>query len=297
MKRSKYRLGRIGRLTIDRIVSIGAYLDGGDTDILLPNRYLPSNAAPGVEVEVFVYHDNEGRLIATTMRPFVEVGQVALLRAVSVTDSGAYMEWGIHKDLFVPFREQMQLIHEGGRYFVYAYIDHVSGKIVGSAKLSKHLGNIPPSYSPGDEVSALVYERIDPGYRMIVDHTHWGMVYSDTLPMPLAIGAQVKAFVIRLREDGKIDLSLKPVGYGRIDSESERLIRILQKRGGRLPIGDKSMPEEILEHTGMSKKTFKMAVGTLYRRRLIRLTPTTIVLNDIASATEVGADGLPGPNN
>lgn len=286
MKRSKYQLGRIGRLTIDRIVSIGAYLDGGDTDILLPNRYLPSDAAPGMEVEVFVYHDNEGRLIATTMRPLVEVGQVALLHAVSVTDSGAYMGWGIHKDLFVPFREQTQLIREGGRYFVYAYIDHVSGKIVGSAKLSKHLGNIPPSYSPGDEVSALVYERIDPGYRMIVDHTHWGMIYSDTLPMPLAIGAQVKAFVIRLRDDGKIDLSLKPIGYDRIDSESERLLHMLQRRGGRLPIGDKSSPEEIMQHTGMSKKTFKMAVGMLYRRRLIGIAPTAIALNETVSTPE-----------
>ncbi len=280
MNKRKFRIGQTNRLTIDRIVSIGAYLDGGDTDILLPNRYLPADAAAGMEVEVFIYHDNEGRLIATTMQPYVEVGQIALLQAVSTTESGAYMEWGIHKDLFVPFREQMQLIREGGRYFIYAYIDHVSGKIVGSAKLSKHLGNVPPRYNPGDEVSALVYERIDPGYRTIVDHTHWGLIYADTLPMPLAIGATLKAYVVRLRDDGKLDISLDRVGYGRIDTESDRLMHLLQKAGGRLPIGDKSSPEEIQEYTGMSKKTFKMAVGALYRQRLLCITPTTIALSD-----------------
>lgn len=284
----KYLLGRINSLVIDRIVSIGAYLNGGDTDILLPNRYLPSDAAPGQTIDAFIYHDNEGRIIATTMQPLVQVGEVARLRAVSVTENGAYMEWGIHKDLFVPFREQMQLIREDHYYFIYAYIDQVSGKIVGSAKLNKHIGNIPPTYTPGDEVSAIVYEQIDPGFRMIVDHTYWGMIYSDTLPMPLSIGANIKAFVVRLRDDGKIDLSINRVGYKRIDSETERLLHLLEKAGGSLPIGDKSRPEEIQKHTGMSKKTFKMAVGSLYKQHLIQIAPTTIKLANKNNTKEIG---------
>ena len=275
---STYQLGRLQELPILRLVSIGAYLDGGVQDILLPIRYLPEGAKEGDLVKVFVYHDNEGRLIATTLTPLAEVGQVAYLRCSSVTEAGAFLEWGIHKDLFVPFREQTTKMQEGYSYIVFLYIDQMSGKIVGSARLQKHLDNTPASYSPGQAVQTLVTEQHELGYRVVIEHQHWGMLYTDDTPRMLRRGESVTAYVVRVREDNKVDLSLTPVGYAKMDGESQRLLSLIKEQGGSLPIGDKSSPEAIYRLTKMSKKTFKMALGSLYKAKQVVLSPTEVRL-------------------
>lgn len=225
---STYQLGRIQSLPILRLVSIGAYLDGGIQDILLPLRYLPEGAKEGDMVSVFVYHDNEGRLIATTLTPLAQVEEVGYLRCSSVTDAGAFLEWGIHKDLFVPFREQSTKMQELG-------------------------------------------------YRCVIEDKHWGLLYSDTAPRMLQRGERIEAYVIRLREeDNKVDLSFVPVGYQKVDGEQARLLTILEKHHGRLPIGDKSPAEDVMRLTGMSKKTFKMVLGSLYKAGLVTLAPTEV---------------------
>lgn len=277
---SPYRLGRTCQLEVLRLVSIGAYLEWEDEmGVLLPIRYLPEGTQMGDKLEVFVYHDNEGRPIATTLQPFAEVGETAFLECVSVTSAGAFLSWGIHRDLFVPFAEQRTKMQEGAYYAVHLYVDQLSGKIVGSAKLQKHIGNILPDYKVGAEVSALIVEHNDVGYRCVVDHLHWGMIYDEDMPELPHRGDRLRAYVRRVREDGKLDLALRPVGYQRVGGDRERLLELLQKHGGRLPIGDKSPAEEVMHLSGMSKKSFKMAVGTLYRERRIRLMPTSIELS------------------
>ncbi len=274
---STYQLGRIQSLTILRLVSIGAYLDGGIQDILLPLRYLPEGAKEGDSVSVFIYHDNEGRLIATTLTPLAQVGEVAYLRCTSVTEAGAFLEWGIHKDLFVPFHEQSTKMQEGYSYIVYLYIDALSGKIVGSARLSKHLDNSPADYTPGSKVACIVTEQHERGYRCIIENKHWGLLYNDTAPHMLQRGEQIEAYVIRLREeDNKVDLSFVPVGYQKVDAEQARLLGLLEQNHGHLPIGDKSPADQVMRLTGMSKKTFKMVLGSLYKAGLVTLAPTEV---------------------
>lgn len=274
-----YLLGRTNHLEVLRIVSIGAYLEWEDeAGILLPLHYLPAETKVGDSLDVFVYHDNEGRLIATTMTPLAEVGQTAYLECVSLSNAGAFLGWGIHKDLFVPFAEQRSRMQEGNYYAVYLYIDQASGKIVGSAKLNKHIGNTLPHYKVGTSVRALVLEHNDIGYRCVVDDIHWGLIYDEDMPELPRRGDIMTAYIRRIREDGKIDLALRPVGYDRTEGDTTRLLRLLRSSGGSLPIGDKSPADEVLRLTGMSKKSFKMAVGALYKQRKITLTPTSITL-------------------
>lgn len=270
-------LGHKQQFKVNRLTEIGAYIDGGDTEILVPVKYLPQGIRPDDMLDVFIYHDNEGRLIGTTLSPLIEVGEVAALNCVSVTNHGAFMEWGIQRDLFVPFAEQSDEIVEGRKYLVYAYIDEVSGKVVGSTKLSKHLGNLPPQYNPGDKVSGVVYGRNDFGYRVVVDNKHWGMIYYSEDAVNYHHGDRVELYVVRLREDGRIDLSIKPVGLKRITNSADKLLDLLKKKK-RLPIGDKSDPQEIRKQTGLSKKAFKMAAGILYKERLIKIGPDSIEL-------------------
>lgn len=277
----RYQLGRINELEVLRLVSIGAYLDWETEDgVLLPLRYLPQGAKVGDILSVFVYHDNEGRLIATTLRPLALVGEVAYLPCVAVSAAGAFVEWGIHKDLFVPFAEQQSRMQEGQSYLVYLYIDRVSGKIVGSAKLSKHIGNLlPQDCKVGDKVQATLYERNDHGFRAVVEHKYWGILYEDQYSTEAwRRGQQLSCYISRIREDGRLDLSLRPIGYDRVAGDMTLLLRLLRESGGRIPIGDKSASEDIARLTGLSKKSFKAACGTLYKKRRVVLHPYEVVL-------------------
>lgn len=278
----KYRLGRINELKVLRLVSIGAYLEWETEDgVLLPIRYLPQGTHVGDILSVFVYHDNEGRLIATTLHPYALVGEVAYLSCVGVSGSGAFLEWGIHKDLFVPFAEQQGRMQEGSSYLVYLYIDRVSGKIVGSAKLSKHIGNLLPQASKvGDKVKAILYERNDHGFRAVVEHKYWGILYNDQHSSEgWRRGQELSCYISRIRDDGRIDLSMRPIGYDRVAGDMTHLLRLLRERGGSIPIGDKSSSDEIAQLSGLSKKSFKAACGVLYKKRRVKLYPYQVVLS------------------
>lgn len=277
---SLFQVGHINSLRVLRTVSIGAYLDGGDgTDILLPLKYLPAGGvSEGDVLDVFIYHDNEGRLIATTLRPYISVGEVAWLECVGTSAAGAFLDMGIHKDLLVPFSEQNRRMEVGHRYMVYLYLDQVSRRLVGSAKLNKHIGNLIPDCRPGDEVSVTVAENTPIGWKCIVNNKFWGMIYHDETDVSLSVGSKHRAYVVRSREDDKLDLSLQRVGYHRIDSSAVALHRLLHQNGGILKVGDKSDPEEIRRICGMSKKVFKQAAGSLYKDRIIKISDDKIEL-------------------
>lgn len=272
-------LGRILPLEISRFTPQGAYLKlEEEQEVLLPTRYLTPEMEVSSRVEVFLYHDNEGRLIATTERPLILLGETKLLRCRQCTAAGAFLEWGIMRDLFAPHSEQLDPMEEGYSYVVHLYIDQRSGRLTASSKLAKHIGNLPPNYRPGSKVEGIVVDRNEHGYRLVVDGLYWGMLYHGDLEQELDYGDQLEAYVVRTRDDGKLDLSPSQVGYRRRDEASEKLLALLRQHGGKLPIGDKSSPEEVLALTGMSKKLFKLTIGKLYRERLLELEDKAIRL-------------------
>lgn len=276
------RLGQYNTLPVGRIVEIGLYLDAGDgLEILMPKRYAPADAVVGQELQVFVYQDAEARLLATNEHPVATVGQVAYLQVGSVSAVGAFADWGTSKELLIPFREQSQRMEEGRRYLVYLYIDEVSGRIAGSARLDKWLDNVPPTYQDGEEVDIMVWKQTPIGWKVIVNHTHTGMLYRNQIFRDLHTGQRLRAWVRTVRDDDKIDLSLQPLGYRKmIDPAEATILKALHNHGGHLSITDHSTPELIAFELQMSKKTYKKAVGALYRQRRIRILPDGIELID-----------------
>ncbi len=268
-----FEVGKFNTLKIVKILNFGAYLDGRDgKEILLPTRYVPQEAEVGDEVNAFIYHDNEGRLIATTQRPYAIVGEFKLMRVRTVSQAGAFLEWGIMKDLFVPYREQKTTMLEGRWYLVYVKLDHVSGRVMGSAKIEKYLDNVPPTYTPNEEVDLIVAEKTDLGYKVIVNQTHTGLIYADEVFQPLHRGEELKGYIKNVREDDKIDISLTPMGYKqKVGGIADQILDTLKEAGGFLPIHDKSDPALIYERFHCSKKAFKQAIGTLYKNRYIIL--------------------------
>lgn len=274
-------IGTVSVFVVKRFTPQGIYisLEDFEKDILMPKRYVPSDIKEGDKIEAFIYHDNEGRLIATNMTPLIMVGQTRVLQCKSCTSSGAFFNWGIHRDLFVPFAEQQTQVKENHSYAVYAYLDKISGKVVGSTKLSKHIGNILPQYAKGDCVDAIVVGQNDVGYRIVVDDVFWGMIYFSDIVTYLEMFGSYKAYVVRVREDGKIDLSINPVGYEKVGQLEDTILQLLKTNKGQLNIGDKSDAEYVRAITGMSKKTFKMVVGALYKQKKIKVYPEKITLN------------------
>lgn len=270
-------IGKVNKLKVLREVSIGVYLDG-DTigDVLLPKRYVPEGTKEGDEVEVFIHLDSEDRLIATTERPLAQVGEFAWLKVVSVSKFGAFLDWGLMKDLLVPFREQKEKMEKDRYYAVYVYFDDETGRIVASAKVDRFLDNVSPDYNPGDEVKLFVVGRTELGYKAVINGLHSGLLYYNQVFKPLQLGQQTKGYIARVREDEKIDLLLERPGYEKVDELSQKLLDALQKAGGFLPLTDKSVPADIEQRLGMSKKTFKKAIGALYKQRLIELLPDGI---------------------
>jgi len=268
-------IGKYNKLKIVKDLSFGVYLDGGDgLEILLPARSVPHNVKPGDELEVFLYHDNEGRIIATTTHPNAVVGEFQFMEVKEVNKMGAFLEWGIMKDLLVPFKEQKTPMKEGRWYIVYVYLDHVSKRIVASARLDKFLNNIPPEYEYNQEVDLLVADPTALGYKVIINNTHWGLVYFDEIFSPLAKGEHIKGYIKEVRDDDKIDVSLSPLGYKRVKTIEETIVEVLQNHSGKLGISDKSDPEEIYAMFHCSKKAYKQAIGSLYKQRRI------VIVND-----------------
>jgi len=264
--------GRYNTLKVVKYVDFGVYLDGGEMgEILLPARYVPEVCEVGEDMEVFIYLDSEDRIIATTEKPFAQVGEFAMLQVVAVNNIGAFLDWGLMKDLLVPFREQKMNMVEGRFYLVYLYVDPDSNRIAASAKLEKFLDNVIPEYKVGEEVALIIESESELGYNAIINHLHRGILYHDELPAPLKKGQQMKAYIKKVREDKKIDLSLYRPGYQQVDSVSQNILDRLKEAGGYLPLTDKSDAVLVFDHFAISKKVFKKAIGALYKQRLIVL--------------------------
>jgi predicted RNA-binding protein (virulence factor B family) len=271
-KHSDIQLGRWNSLAVTRKVDFGLYLDGGEEgEVLLPTRYMPKEWAEGDKIDVFVYLDNEERLIATTEKPFAQVGDFAFLKVAWVNEYGAFLSWGPMKDLFVPFREQKMRMEVGNSYIVYIYIDELTYRIVATAKVDKYLDEAMPPYKSGDTVDCLVWQKTDLGFKAIVENRFGGLIYGNEVFRHLHVGDNVKAFVKLVRPDGKIDLSLQPSGMAAVEGFAPQLLDYLRQHDGHAPYGDKSPADDIYEEFGVSKKVFKKAIGDLYRQHLITL--------------------------
>lgn len=256
----------------------GFYLDGGEHgEILLPGRYAPQGVAPGTQMDVFIYRDSEDRLVATTESPLAMVGQFAYLRVVSVNPGlGAFLDWGLEKDLLLPLREFASPVRPGDRRVVRVTMDQKSDRIIASARLNRWLNRVVPHYSEGQKVNVIVIGETPLGFNAIVEHQHHGLLYRSELANPLATGAQLEAYVRAVRPDGKIDLALDRAGFHRIAPLTEQILAAITAAGGRLELHDNSSPEEIRAAFGISKKAFKQAIGSLYRARRIVIEPTGI---------------------
>lgn len=274
-------IGRYNTLRVIKEVDFGAYLDGGDEgEILMPIRYVPKDCQVGGYVDVFVYLDSEDRLIATTEKPFAQVGEFAMLRVKSINRVGTFLDWGIMKDLLVPFREQKVTMEDGRSYLVYIYVDSETKRIVASAKLNKFLNRAVPEYEIGQEVDLTIESETDLGYKAIVNNLHWGILYENEVFEQLDKGLKIKGYIKKIRTDNKIDLSLHPLGYLKVDPIAKMILDQLKKDGGFIPVSDKSDAESVYRVFGISKKTFKQAAGALYKRHLITITAEGIRLNN-----------------
>ena len=276
--RVRLQLGRMNRLTVVRSTQQGFYLKGGPEGILLPQRYVTEDMHIGDELEVFVYLDNEERLVATTERPLAQVGDFAWLRVAWVNQFGAFLDWGLMKDLFVPFREQKMKMQKDRSYIVHIHLDEETYRIMASAKVERYLCRDFPHYHGGDEVEILIWQKTDLGFKAIVDNKYQGQLYDNQIFQPLHTGYRLTAYVDHVRQDGKIDLTLQPTGRRQTLDFAEVLLRYLYENDGRCNLNDSSPAELISDRFCVSKKTFKRAVGDLYRRRLIVLTDDGIRL-------------------
>lgn len=273
--------GEYHSLRISRIADPGIYLvDDEGTEVLLPNRYVSLSDRVGDLAEVFIYHDSENRLIATREKPLATVGEAALLEAVDRNAHGVFLAWGITaKDLFMPNRNVPYEVQMGGRYLVYLYRDELTGRVVATTKLNKYISNAEITVRAREQVDVLVARKMEMGYRVVVNNRHWGMIYNDQIFSPIKLGDRLTGYVHRISQEGRIDIMLQQEGREQRDNASAKLLELLAKNKGTLSLGDKSSPEEIAALTGLSKKSFKRAVGALYKERRISLTDTTITLN------------------
>ena len=275
------QLGRTNRMTVARKVDFGLYLNGGPTgDILLPKRYAPKGIAVGDEIDVFIYLDQDERPIATTQQPKAMVGDFACLRVAWVNEHGAFLDWGLMKDVFCPFGEQKVKMEKDNYYMVYIHLDDESYRIVATAKIEKHLSREMPKMNRNDKVTALVWQQTELGYKVIVNNMFRGMIYKDQIFKPLRIGQKVEAYVSNVREDGKIDVALQMQGRKQTLSFSEQLHEYLFCHDGYCPFTDKTPAEDIYREFNVSKKVFKKAVGDLYKQRIISIAPDGIELKN-----------------
>ncbi len=260
--------GRYHELTVGRISDHGLYLEGDEgAEVLLPNRYVSLKDAVGDRKRVFVYHDSEDRLVATTEEPLATVGDIACLQVIDRNDHGAFLDWGLAaKHLFLPNRNQQGGVVVGHKYLVYVYEDSITGRAVASMRLRSVVANDEIGVVPGQQVDLIVASASDIGWRVIVNGRHWGMLYKNQLFAPVRVGDRLVGFVRRVTEDKRIDVAVQKQGYDEVKDAAVRLLTIIKERGGELPLGDRSTPEEVAMLTAMSKKVFKRALGMLMKR-------------------------------
>lgn len=265
-------LGEYNLLRIDRILDQGAYLvDEEENDVLLPNKYMAENAEVDDEVEVFVYNDSEDRLIATNLTPKFTLNEFAFLQVKDVNRFGAFLDWGLEKEIMVPFSEQNQRMEVDRWYVVRLLLDEKTNRLVASNKLNKFLETDFISVEVDEEVEVIVTERSDLGYTVIINHVHKGLIFANETFRELNVGETQKAYVKNIREDGKIDISLQKQGYVNVEPNAKRILEMLKENNGFLALTDKSQPEDIYSQLHISKKIFKKAIGSLYKSKLIRL--------------------------
>ena len=276
------RAGRIQKLTVSRISDYGLYLaDEEQNEVLLPNRYISLTDKPGDEKEVFLYHDSEDRLVATTETPLLRVGEAGYLRVVDKTAHGAFLDWGLYgKDLFLPNRNQQGGIIAGRSYIVYLYEDSVTGRCVATCKLKSFINNDIITVAPRQEVDLLVASESPIGYRVIINNRHWGMLYRNQLFRPIAVGDRTKGYVRKLTEDNRIDVSLQQTGFAQVKDSAEVLLQLVRDNGGFLPLNDDSAPEEVNRLTQTSKKVFKRSLGMLLKRGAVTVDEQGIKINE-----------------
>jgi predicted RNA-binding protein (virulence factor B family) len=272
------QVGNYNTLKVSRKVDFGFYLDDGGEGILLPKRFVPKGLRIGDELEVFVYHDSDNRLIATTQKANAVVGEIAKLKVVSVTKQGAFLDWGLMKDLFVPASKQVSGMRLGGEYLVKLYIDEMTGRVAATEKIESSMSNDELTVKEMELVDLLVYRTSELGFVMIINNKHIGILHSNEIFQELKVGDKVKGFIKKIRPDNKIDLVLGKPGFTKVEDEGEKILRLLKENDGYLPYYDKSDPEDIYAFFGMSKKTFKMTTGNLYKQKLINFTKTGIEL-------------------
>ncbi len=265
-------IGRYNSLQITKYTDFGLYLDGGaDGEILLPKRYIPKGEEleVGDWLNVFVYLDSEDRLIATTQKPKVQVGGFASLKVVEINRVGLFLDWGLPKDLLLPHSEEKRPLQVGDYCVVYVYLDQRTRRITATARLDRHLDKTPVRYETGQEVDLLVVEKTDMGFKAIINNEHWGLIHNNEVFKFLRGGMRERGFIREVRADGKISLSLQPLGREAASSLSEQILAKLREAGGQLPLSDKSSPEQISSLFGVSKGNFKKAIGGLYKQGLI----------------------------
>ncbi|WP_341661381.1 S1-like domain-containing RNA-binding protein [Vibrio sp.] len=267
------RVGRINHLEIVKKTDFGLFLDAGDYGTsLLPNKFAPSSAEIGQFLDVFLYFDSDNQLVATTESPVAQVGEFGLMRIEGVNNIGAFVDWGIKgKDLLIPFSEQRTRFSAGQNILVYVYTDKASGRIVGTTKFNKWLDKTPANYQRNQQVDLIIAERSELGFKAIVEGQHWGMIFKSDVFGKLFIGKRLKGYIKSVREDGKIDLTLQKVGVAKMDDLSEKVLDLLEKKGGFLPLNDKSSPESIFSTFRTSKGTFKKTIGGLYKQGKISI--------------------------
>lgn len=277
------RLGDYNRMTVVKSVDFGLYLDGGDEgEVLLPARYVPDGCKEGDEIEVFVYLDSEERLVATTQTPKARVGDFAFLTVSWVNEYGAFLDWGLMKDLFCPFREQKMKMEKDKGYIVHVHLDNESHRIVASAKVEHYFDQSFPPYRHGDEVDLLVWQKTDLGFKVIIDNRFPGLVYGNQVFRQIHTGDRLTGYIDMVREDGKIDVMLQPTGWRMTKETADIILDYMESHGGTCPLTDKSPAEDIYQQFQVSKKSYKKAVGDLYKRRLITIEDDCIRLNKAA---------------
>ncbi|RTQ50761.1 GntR family transcriptional regulator [Hymenobacter gummosus] len=274
-------LGDYNDLEVVRFVEFGVYLTSDDGDILMPDRYVPAGVRVGDVVRAFVYRDSEDRLVATTETPLARVNEFAVLRVTHAGPLGAFLDWGLAKDLLLPLRNQPKRVQTGDLVLVYIYLDETSDRLVATAKWERYT-DPAPDLEPGLALPLLVAGQSELGYAVLADGRYQGLLYRNEVFRPLSIGDKLTGYVRQVRPDGKVDLSLQRQGYDEALAAAEELVLYLRKAGGRLPLTDKTDPEEIYRRVGMSKKVFKKALGTLYRRGQVQLFPDHTLLIDDA---------------
>ncbi|MFV8409051.1 CvfB family protein [Vibrio owensii] len=261
------KIGQINSLEVTKTADFGVFLDGDDYgSVMLPNKYVPEGTNVGDHIDVFLYFDSESQLAATIDKPIAQVGEWGLMQVEGVSSTGAFVNWGIkEKDLLIPFSEQRARFTAGQNILVYVYTDKASGRIVGTTKFNKWLDKTPANYELNEEVNLIIAERSQLGYKAIVNGEHWGMIFPSDVFGKLFIGKKLKGYIKQIREDGKIDLALQKVGVAKMDDLSSKIVELLEKKGGFLPLNDKSSPEAIFDAFRTSKGTFKKTIGGLYK--------------------------------